>query len=413
MKASNTARAYGGVARLFHWTIALLILAAIGLGLYAGSLPRGSQEAMQAIFQTFSIHKTIGVAALILAVLRILWTLTQTHPRPLHPNRAVETFLAGVVHWGMWIGMVIIPLSGWLLHSAAPGGFSRILWPLGQRLPGVPQDAALAERFASFHEAGWWLLAGLVVLHVAGALKHALIDRDGTLHRMAGSPDKAPVPPAAGPSHALRHVVAAVLGLGLWVAVAVISVIAPEEEAKAPPAATTVQTAPQTAAVTTGTAPAWAVQQGELAIQVQQGQSPVKGRFGKWQATISYDPETRSGHVEATADIASLELGSVADTAKGPDFLNAAAHPSATFSADILPPATEGGPETLKGTMTIAGKAMPLEFPATITTEGDTATARGQFRLDRRDYGVGASYADEGTVGFGVEVTLDLTAKRQ
>lgn len=63
--------------------------------------------------------------------------------------------------------------------------------------------------------------------------------------------------------------------------------------------------------------------------------------------------------------------------------------------------------------MTIAGKAVPIEFPTTITTEGDTATARGQFRLDRRDYGVGASYADESTVGFGVEVTLDLTAQRQ
>lgn len=409
MQASNSARAYGWVARLFHWSIALLILAAIGLGLYAGSLPRGSQEALQAIFETFSIHKTVGVAVLILAVLRILWTLTQPHPRPLHPNRALENFLAGVVHWGMWAGMVIMPLSGWLLHSAAPGGFSHILWPLGQRLPLVPENAALAERFAAFHETGWWVLAGLVVLHVAGALKHALIDRDGTLTRMAGNPDKAPQPPRAEP-HRLRHVLAALLGLALWAGVAGISVLAPEEdEAEAPPVATATATAP----ATSGTAPAWVVQQGELAIQVNQGGSPVKGRFGTWQAAITFDPETRNGHVEASADIASLELGSIADTAKGPDFLNAAAHPSATLSADILPPATEGGPETLKGTMTIAGKAVPLEFPATITTEGDTATARGQFRLDRRDYGVGAGYADETTVGFGVDVTLDLTAKRQ
>ena len=50
---------------------------------------------------------------------------------------------------GDWIGMVLMPLTGWLLHSAAPGGFSRILWPLGQRLPGVPENAALAERFAA------------------------------------------------------------------------------------------------------------------------------------------------------------------------------------------------------------------------------------------------------------------------
>lgn len=409
MQASNSTRAYGWVARLFHWSIALLILAAIGLGLYANDLPRGSQEAMQAIFQTFSIHKTIGVTVLILALARILWTLTQPHPQPLHPDRVLENFLAGVVHWGLWSGMVIIPLSGWLLHSAAPGGFSRILWPLGQRLPLVPENAGLAERFAAFHETGWWVLAGLVVLHVAGALKHALIDRDGTLSRMAGNPAKAPVPPRAGARRG-RPVLAALLGVALWIGVAGVSVLAPEEDGGEGDA---VATAPATAPATTSTAPAWAVEQGELAIAVSQSGSPVEGRFGKWQAAITFDPDTRSGHVEATADIASLELGSVADTAKGPDFLNAAAHPTATLSADILPPATEGAPETLKGTMTIAGKAMPLEFPATITTQGDTATARGQFRLDRRDYGVGASYGDESTVGFGVDVTLDLTAKRQ
>lgn len=413
MQASNSTRAYGWVARLFHWSIALLILGAMGLGLYANNLPRGSQEALQAIFQTFSVHKTIGVVVLILAVLRILWTLAQPHPRPLHPNRALENFLAGAVHWGLWTGMVIMPLSGWLLHSAAPGGFSRILWPLGQRLPMIPENAALAERFAAFHETGWWVLAGLVVLHVAGALKHALIDRDGTLSRMAGNPDSAPLPPPAAPQR-LRHVLAALLGLALWIGVAGLSTLAPEEDADevpavAPSTASTAATAP----ASSGTAPVWTVQQGELAIQVSQSGSPVQGRFATWQAAITFDPDSRSGHVEATADIASLELGSVAGTAKGAEFLNAAAHPTATFSADILPPATEGGTEVLKGTMTIAGKAMPLEFPATITTQGDTATARGQFRLDRRDYGVGAGYADEGTVGFAVEVTLDLTAKRQ
>ncbi|MFO1166049.1 MAG: cytochrome b/b6 domain-containing protein [Paracoccus sp. (in: a-proteobacteria)] len=56
----------------------------------------------------------------------------------------------------------------------------------------VPENAHLAEVFARFHETGWWVLAGLIVLHVAGALKHALIDRDDTLARMAGNPDRLP-----------------------------------------------------------------------------------------------------------------------------------------------------------------------------------------------------------------------------
>ena len=146
MSPMNTTRAYGWAARAFHWTVAVLILAALGLGLYADNLPRGDESALQAIFAAFSIHKTAGVAVLVIASARILWTLSQIRPRPLHPERRLETLLAETVHWALWIGMIIMPLSGWLLHSAAPGGFSRILWPLGQRLPLVPEDAHLAVR---------------------------------------------------------------------------------------------------------------------------------------------------------------------------------------------------------------------------------------------------------------------------
>lgn len=397
MQASNTPRAYGWVARFFHWTVAVLILAAIGLGLYAGSLPRGAQEQMQAIFQAFSIHKTVGVAVLVLAVARILWTLTQPRPRPLHPGRRLETFAAEAVHWALWIGMVIMPLTGWLLHSAAPGGFSRILWPLGQRLPGVSEDAALAERLAAFHETGWWVLAGLIVLHVAGALKHVLIDRDGTLSRMAGNPARAPEPPPARPA-VLSHLLAALAALAIWGATAL---VAGQEGDKAPPAA--VAEAP---AVASG----WAVQQGRLGIEVVQGGSPISGQFGQWDAAIDYDPAARTGHVTVTIDIASLELGSVSDSARGPDFLNAPAHPTATFDAEIL---AEGTGPVARGTLTIAGKALPAELPFTLVIDGDTATAKGRMQVDRRDFGVGAGYADESTVGFAIGIDFDLTAKRQ
>ena len=56
----NTTRAYGWAARAFHWTVAVLILTALGLGLYADSLPRGGEDQLQAIFAAFSIHKTVA-----------------------------------------------------------------------------------------------------------------------------------------------------------------------------------------------------------------------------------------------------------------------------------------------------------------------------------------------------------------
>ncbi len=399
----NTTRAYGWAARAFHWTVAVLILTALGLGLYADSLPRGGEDQLQAIFAAFSIHKTAGVAVLIIASARILWTLCQIRPRPLHPERRLETLLAETVHWALWIGMIIMPLSGWLLHSAAPGGFSRILWPLGQRLPMVPEDAALAEGFARFHEAGWWVLGGLIALHVAGALKHALIDRDHTFARMAGNPDRLPEPPAHQMSPGLQHLLAACAAVAIWGGLVAVTV---QAEAEAEPAATA--TASQTAA-----ASGWAVQQGTLDIQVKQGGNDVAGQFAKWQAAIDYAPETQTGRIDVTIDIASLTLGSVTGTATGPDFLNAAAHPTASFKAEILPPAAEGQPHTARGTLTIAGKSTEAELPFALTLAEDTATASGTMQVDRRDFGIGAGYADESTVGFAVAISFDLTAARQ
>lgn len=399
MKAANTVRAYGWVARLFHWSIAGLILTAIWLGLYAGALPGGSDAELQAIFATFSLHKTVGIAVLALAVLRIVWTLTQRKPRPLHPGRRLELFAAETVHWALWIGMVIMPLTGWLLHSAAPGGFSRILWPLGQRLPFVPQDAAISERMAHFHETGWWVLAGLVVLHVAGALKHALIDRDGMLHRMAGRAGRAPEPPVTAPVP-LLHVLAPIAALAIWAGVAVALSQAPAPEAA--PVAGNGQAAS-----------GWLVEEGSLGIEVVQSGSPVAGQFGTWQAAIDYDPESGTGRVAVDIDIASLSLGSVSDNAKGPDFLNAAEFPKARFEAEITPAASAGASHLARGNLTIAGKTVAAELPFDLELSGDLARARGEMRLDRRDFGIGAGYADEGTVAFAVSIRFDLSARQQ
>ncbi|MDK8871426.1 cytochrome b/b6 domain-containing protein [Paracoccus sp. SSJ] len=406
MKASNTARAYGWVARFFHWTVAVLILAAIAVGLYADNLPEGGESQLQAIFAAYSLHKTVGMAALALVALRILWTLTQPKPRPLHPGRRLETLGAELVHWALWIGMIVMPLSGWLLHSAAPGGFARILWPFGQRLPFVPEDLALSERFAAFHEFGWWLLAGLIALHVLGALKHAIIDRDGTMSRMAGDPGRAPEPPAARPG-VLPHVLAAMAALAIWVGIAFIPAGFPDMQEPAAAAsvpASTPATVPEAG---------WAVEQGTLEIEVTQAGSAVAGQFGQWQADIAYDPESRTGRVAVSVDIASLTLGAVSDAAKGPDFLNAAAHPVATFEAEILPPPAEDQPHVAHGRLTIAGQTIETDLPFALTVQDDVAQAQGRMRVDRRDFGIGAGYADEGTVGFGVEIGFALSAKRQ
>ena len=136
MPARNSAQSFGLVTRTFHWLTALMILTAIPLGVIANQLPYDSAEALAQKAELFSLHKTLGVAAFLLGLARILWALVERHPAPLHPERRAELTLAGAVHWLLYISLVAVPLSGWV-HHAAVTGFAPILWPFGQTLPFV------------------------------------------------------------------------------------------------------------------------------------------------------------------------------------------------------------------------------------------------------------------------------------
>lgn len=395
MPMHNTQQSFGTVTRSLHWLTALLILTAIPLGVIANDMAYDTSAALAQKAQLFSYHKTIGIAAFATAALRILWALTQTHPAPIHPERRAETMLAAAIHWLLYISMLAVPLSGWV-HHAATAGFAPILWPFGQDLPLVPKSEALTTLAASLHWVFTKLLVASILLHIAGALKHHVIDKDATLRRMI-SGTRAPAKPHAAKSHALPLAAALmVYAIGASFAVTL-----------AQPETAISQTAP--ARTTTGN---WQVQSGTLALTVQQLGSDVRGQFANWQADITFDdtaPTDAKGTVTVTIDTTSLTLGSVSDQAKGPDFLNTAAHGTATFTANITGTAPD---YTAAGTLTLMGTQMPLTLPFALQINGDTATMQGQTTIDRRDFGIGQNYPDEASVGFATTITIDLTAAR-
>ena len=193
MALSNTQSSYGSVTKTFHWLTALLILTAIPLGLIANQLPV-TPEMLGIKALLFSAHKTVGIAAFLVAVLRILWAWARPTPAPLHPTRRAETYLAELVHWLLYASLVLVPLSGWI-HRAATDGFAPIWWPVCQYLPLVPTSETVAGIFAGIHFVVTNVLALSIFLHIAGAVKHVVIDKDGTLRRMwpgGGSVDAAP-----------------------------------------------------------------------------------------------------------------------------------------------------------------------------------------------------------------------------
>ncbi|MFN3823621.1 MAG: cytochrome b/b6 domain-containing protein [Pseudorhodobacter sp.] len=402
MPLANTAHSYGSVARCLHWITAALILAALPLGVIANDLPYGTSEELLHKAWMFSLHKTFGITAFFTGLARILWAVTQTHPAPLHPERRAETLLANAVHWMLYVSLLAVPLTGWI-HHAATSGFAPILWPLGQGLPFVPTSEAVAGAAASLHGTFTKLLAASVVLHVAGALKHHLFDRDSTLLRMISgqtSPEDAGPRPRANPRSPLPALVtlltfAAATGFTLF-----FWQMSAQPEVPVPTAART--------QLETGN---WQVEEGQLAITVRQLGAPVTGQFDRWQADIRYDDRANSptGTVSVRIDMASLRLGSVTTQAQGTDFLDISNHSEALFEAAI----TTGDTGAIAaGTLILRGISHPVTLPFSLTIEGDSAQMTGSTTLDRRDFGIGQSYGDEATVGFSVSVDVTLTARR-
>ena len=167
---------YGGVAILLHWLLALMIVGAFGVGFYMADLPVSPSR-----LKLYSYHKWAGITILALSALRLLWRLTHRPPAD-PPMPAWQARAAHATHGLLYALFFIVPLVGWAYSSAA--GFP-IVWFGVLPLPDfVPVDKALAEAIKPWHQRSAMLLAALVLLHVAGALKHHWIDRDGLLRRM-------------------------------------------------------------------------------------------------------------------------------------------------------------------------------------------------------------------------------------
>ena len=407
MPITNTHNTYGVVAKTFHWLTALLILSAIPLGIIASNLAHGLQdpaatpdEATIALTATlFSLHKTIGVTVFFVALARIGWALTQTKPGLLNGDNAPEAWLAETVHWLLYGSLVAVPLTGWI-HHAATTGFAPIWWPFGQSLPFVPKDEALADLTGTLHYVLQWVLVAAVALHIVGALKHHIVDKDATLRRML--PGQSPAEPTAQqPGHALPFVTALVIWAMALSGASALGWFSHTTQAAAPTEAL--------AEVDSD----WQVQDGTLSISVLQMGSDLTGSFDDWTADISYDetPDDtgRHGAVEVIIATPSLALGSVTAQATGNGFLEVSAHPTAVFKADLM---TREGGHVATGTLTIRDQSLPVEMPFELVIDGDTATAKGGLSVDRRDFGIGMDVKDEKSLGFAVKISFELTATR-
>ncbi|MDR3368454.1 cytochrome b [Rhodoferax sp.] len=172
---------YTTVAIVLHWLLAMALLVIFALGLYMVELSFSPLR-----LKLYNWHKWAGVSILLLSVARVVWRVTHRPPAlPTTVTRSMPGWQMQAhhaTHHLMYALFFAVPLLGWAYSSAA--GFPIVLF--GQiPLPDfVGADKALAAMIKPLHQLSAWALMGLAALHVAAALKHQWLDRDGLLLRM-------------------------------------------------------------------------------------------------------------------------------------------------------------------------------------------------------------------------------------
>lgn len=167
-----------------HWLVAIVMICMLALGTYMSLLE---------VYEIYDVHKSIGVVMFPLLLVRVVWRLKQGWPEPISRYSALEHLLARITHWGLLIGTVLLPVTGTLYSGASGHGFGIFglqIFPANYHPTAagqvIPYHESLSMIGETAHEWTSYSVMALLVLHIAGAIKHHLIDSDGTLRRMLG-----------------------------------------------------------------------------------------------------------------------------------------------------------------------------------------------------------------------------------
>jgi cytochrome b561 len=177
MALTNSAQRYGLGPQLLHWLVVLLLALQFLLAELADELPDGLEK-----LAMLSRHKSVGITILGFAALRVAWRLLDRPPPLPAAMPGWQRIAAHFSHWALYALLFAMPLTGWMMSSAANypvSWFGLVQLP---DLVGTSHD--LHETLEEVHETLAGALLVLVAVHVLAALKHQFVDRDGLLSRM-------------------------------------------------------------------------------------------------------------------------------------------------------------------------------------------------------------------------------------
>ena len=175
MRLKNSTDRFGLVSILFHWIMAVIVISLLMVGLYMVSLPASPEKQ-----NLYGLHKAFGLLILALTLPRLVWRFVNVVPSLSLPRW--ERLSALFVHYAFYVFLIAMPLSGWLLSSAA--GYAPSFFGLFDLPLLIKPNDALRPIFQTIHAWTGYGLIATICLHTAAAFKHHFIDKDSILKRM-------------------------------------------------------------------------------------------------------------------------------------------------------------------------------------------------------------------------------------
>jgi cytochrome b561 len=168
---------YTAAARVFHWLTAAMVLALIPIGLVMNHI---ENEALAGFL--YDTHRSLGAVLIPVVALRLVWRLTHTPPPLPADLPLLQKFAASATHFALYVLLIVQPMLGWIATSAYRAPITVFwLFPLP---PIWPENRALSEQLFRVHWLVGLAMALLIGMHIAAALYHQFIRRDGLLLRM-------------------------------------------------------------------------------------------------------------------------------------------------------------------------------------------------------------------------------------
>lgn len=176
MAGMNGVKRYSTGSKLLHWVIAIIVITMLSLSFFLDDVPDEYKST------AFMMHKSFGLTVLILMIIRFVWILHKGKPSLPISIPLWEKILSHLVQYSFYILLIAMPICGWIMSVAGgrvPTFFGLFYLPLP-----IAENKPLSKLMLQCHQIIAWILIVLIILHVAGAIKHHFIDKDKVLRRM-------------------------------------------------------------------------------------------------------------------------------------------------------------------------------------------------------------------------------------